>query len=253
MFSNRGARKAEGTEEDGRVSDPAGRQDVIFAKEFGLPLTAALRDPAPSDGGAGLGAQQADPPPSKRHRTRYWTIASVGALVVLAAAGITAGPGQHPRSNVSAQGKHAPAPPDSVSRTSGGSPTGSTAPGTSLTAAVGSSGFSPGAGTNGRAGSDHAPGGHVSLIGAATFTGTPASPVASGNSPGGGGGTTRSPRPAGSSNAASPVTSIVGSTVSAVGSSVTTTTSQVESSVPGAASTTGVVNTVVDTLGQTTA
>ena len=44
--------------------------------------------------------------PSKRHATRYGTIASVSALVALVAAGIMAGAGQHPRSSVSAQGKH---------------------------------------------------------------------------------------------------------------------------------------------------
>jgi hypothetical protein len=207
----------------------------------------------PTGGGAALGEEHAGAPstaPSKRRTTRHWTIATVSALVALAAAGITASSGQHPRSNVSAQGKHDTVRPDGGFHTSGAASTGSTAPGGSLTAAAGSGGLSSGTDTDGRVGSGNEPGGHVALVGPATFTGTPVSPVAPGNSPGVGGGTTGSPPPSGSTNPAAPVASAVGSAVSAVGSSVTTAASQIGSSVPAPASTTGVVNTVVNTLDQ---
>ena len=58
------------------------------------------------------------------------------------------GPSQHPRSNVSAQGKHDTARPDGGSHTSGAASTGSTAPGGSLTAAAGSGGLSSDTGTS---------------------------------------------------------------------------------------------------------
>jgi hypothetical protein len=272
--------------EGGEISDLGGREDVIFAKEFGRPLTAVplhdvedeaerglspgggrleapgmdeteVSEPplrvAPSEGGAGLGAEHAEAP-SKRPTTRYWTIASVGALAALVAAGITAGTSQHPRSNVSAQGKHDTARPDGGSHTPRAASTGPTVPGGSLTAAAGPDGLSSGTGTStktdGGLGSGTSPGGHVTLVAPATFTGTPVSPAASGNSPGGGNGTTGSPPPSGSTNPAALATSVVGSTASAVGSSVTTAASQVGSSVPAAASTSGVVNTVVNTLDQ---
>ena len=58
----------------------------------------------------------------------------------------------------------------------------------------GSAGPSSVAGTSGGPGSGNAPGGHVSLIGAATFTGAPGSPAApSGGAPSGGGGAAGSP------------------------------------------------------------
>jgi hypothetical protein len=264
------------------ISDLGGHEDMIFAKEFGRPLTAVpLRDVedeaerglspgggrleaqgmdetevsepplqvAPFEGGAALGAENADAPstaPPKRPTTRYWTIASVGALAALVAAGITAGPSQHPRSNVSAQGKHDTARPDGRSHTPYAASTGSTAPrGGGLSSGTGTS-----TSTDGGLGSGNSPGGHVTLVGPATFTGTPVSPVASGSSPGGGSGTTGSPPPSGTTNPVAPVASVVGSTASVVGSSVTTAASQVGNSVPAAASTGGVVNTVVNTLDQ---
>jgi hypothetical protein len=280
----RGTDAAEGRE----ISDLGGREDVIFAKEFGRPLTAVpLHDVedqavrglsprggrlegsgetevselplqvAPSEGGAGLGAEHADAPstaPSKRPTTRYRTIASVGALAALVAAGITAGPSQHPRSNLSAQGKHDTARPDGGSHTPRAGSTGPTVPGGSLTAAAEPGGLSSGTGastsTDGGLGSGNSPGGHVTLVGPATFTGIPVSPAASGNSPGRVNGTTGSPPLSGSINPAALPTSVVGGTASAVGSSVTTAASQVGSSVPAAASTSGVVNTVVNTIDQ---
>ena len=280
-----------GAVEAREASDLAGREHVIFAKEFGRPLsTVSLQDvdvdadaerrpsgggggpeapgmdetegPEPGllvasfEGGAGLGAQEAEAtstPPPKRPVTRYWTIASVGALAALVAAGIAAGPSQHPRSDVSAQRKHDTARPHIRSRTPRAASTGSRAPGGSLTAAAGTGGLSSGTGTTtaGGRGSGNSPGGHVTLVGPATFTGTPVSPTVSGTSPGGGGGTSGAPPTSGSTNPAAPVTSVVGSAASALGSSVTTAASQLGSSVPAAAaSTPGVVNTVVDTLDQ---
>jgi hypothetical protein len=281
--------RATGAEEAGEVSDLACRENVIFAKEFGRPLTpVSLHDVdgdaerrlsggggrpeepgteetegpepapqiAPSEGGAGLGAQEAEaastPPPPKRPVTRYWTIASVGALAALVAAGITAGPNQHPRSDISAQGRHGTARPNSRAHTPRATSTGSTAPSGALTAAAGSGGLSSGTGTStdGGRGSGNSPGGHVALVGPATFTGTPVSPTVSSTSPGGSGGTTGSPPTSGSTNPGAPVTSVVGSAASALGSTVTTAASQLGSSVPAAASTAGVVNTVVDALDQ---
>lgn len=267
----------------GGVSYPEGREDVILAKEFGRPYAVSLHEvgdeaeprlppaedgpraardnemedseqplqAAPSRGGAGLGEdhpEASSTTPSRRPTGRYWTIAFVSALAALAAAGITARAGQHPRSNVSAQGKHDSVRPDSGFHTSGAGSTGSTARGGSLTAAAGSGGLSSGTGTDVGLGSGNEPGGHVTLVGPATFTGTPVSPAAPGNSPGGGNGTTGSPPPSGSTSPAAPVESAVGSAVSAVGSSVTTAANQIGSSVPAPASTTSVENTVVNTL-----
>jgi hypothetical protein len=263
---------------DGEVSDPTGREDVILAKEFGRRLTAVPRrdvedeaerrpparddglegseqplEVAPSDGGAGLGEEHPEAPspePSRRPTGRYWTIAFVGALVALVAAGITTGAGQRPRASVSAHGEHGTALPGGGFRAPRAASTGSTPPAGSLTAAAGSGGLSSGAGTEGGLGSGNAPGGRVSLVGPATFTATPASPAASGNAGGGSGGTPGSPPPPGSTNPVAPVASALGSAVSAVGSSVTTAMSQIGGSVPAAGSTTGVVNTVVNTLDQ---
>jgi hypothetical protein len=264
----------------GGVSDP---EDVILAKEFGRALAAVslheVEDEAeprlspadgpgapsdnemeesgqplqaaPSGGGAGLGEEHPEASstaPSRRPTSRYWTIAFVSALAALAAAGITARAGQHPRSNVSAQGKHDTVRPDSGFHASGAGSAGSTAPGGSLTAAAGSGGPSSGTGADVGLGSGNEPGGHVTLVGPATFTGTPVSPAAPGNSPGGGNGTTGFPPPSGSTSPAAPVASGVGRAVSAVGSSVTTAASQIGSSVPAPASITGVENTVVNTL-----
>jgi hypothetical protein len=270
----------------GGSCDPTSREDVIFAKEFGRPLTAvSLREvddeaeprlssaedgpgaarenemeeseqplqAAPSGGGAGMGEdhpEASSTAPSRRPASRYWTIAFVSAIAALVAAGITAGAGQHPRSNASAQGKHHTVRPDSGSHTSGAGSTGSTAPGGSLAATAGSGGQSSGRGADVGLGSGNEPGGHVTLVGPATFTGTPVSPAAPGNSPGAGNGTTGSSPSSGSTSTAAPVASAVGSSVSAAGSSVTTAANQIESSVPAPASTSAVENTVVNTLDQ---
>jgi hypothetical protein len=195
-----------------------------------------------------------DPSAWRRHSSRYWTIASVSALVALVAAGITAGAGQHPRSHVAAQGRHGRTRSGGGLNTSGTAATGLAAPGGLLADAAGSAGPSSVAGTKGGGlGSGNAPGGHVTLIGPATFTGAPGSPAApSRGAPGGGGasgGAAGSPPPAGTDPAA-PVVSTVGSAVSSATSSVTTLASQIGTSVPAAASTTGAVNNAITTIDQ---
>ena len=88
-----------------RTGDDAGSRRTSDA--VGPPVAGAERGPGAkqpssvpaSDAGAALGRG----PPTillrrvERHSSRYWTIASVSALVALVAAGITAGTGQHPR------------------------------------------------------------------------------------------------------------------------------------------------------------
>ena len=195
-----------------------------------------------------------DPSAWRRHSSRYWTIASVSALVALVAAGITAGAGQHPRSHVAAQGRHGSSRSGGGGlNTSGTASTGLAAPGGLLADAAGSAGPSSVAGTKGGPGSGNAPGGHVTLIGPATFTEAPGSPAApSRGAPSGGGasgGAAGSPPPAGTDPAA-PVVSTVGSAVSSATSSVTTLASQIGTSVPAAASTTGAVDNAITTIDQ---
>ena len=214
------------------VSRPAGCEDALFAWEFDRPLTAVpsrdveggaeprrsaggggpealseetevpeqLQQVGPSGDGAPSGPEHAETPstaPSKRRATRYGTIASVTALVALVAAGIMAGAGHHARSSVSAQGKHHTTRPHSGLGSPGAASTGSTAPSGSLATAAGSGGQSSGKATETGLRAGNAPGGHVSLVGPSTFTGTPtsptASPTASGTSPGVGRGATGSP------------------------------------------------------------
>jgi hypothetical protein len=272
------------------ASYPARREDGLFAREFGRPLTAVhshdvdgegeprpwprgggpeaarVEKPEvpeqrpqvePSGGPAALGAEHAEAPstaPSNRHATRYGKIASVGALGALVAAGIMAGvgAGHHLRSSVSAQGEHNRARPQRGFHTTPGvASSGSAAPSRSLTAAAGSGGKSSGTAAHGGLAPGNAPGGQVTLVGPATFTGTPAPPAASGSSPGVGNGATGSPSPPGNVAPVAPVAPNVGSTVSAVGSTVATSAGQLGSSVPEAASTVGAVNSVVNTLDQT--
>ena len=194
-----------------RTSDAVG-SPVAGAEEARVQSRRRFRPPmrAPHPGGG---------PPTillrwRGHSSRYWTIASVSALVALVAAGVTAGTGQHPPSHVAAQGRHGRSRPGGGLNTSGAASTGLAAPGGLLADAAGSAGPSSIAGTNGGPGSGNAPGGHVTLIGPATFTGAPGSPAApSGGAPSGGGGAAGSPPPAGT-NPAAPVASTVGSAVS---------------------------------------
>ena len=264
-----------------RAADPARRADRLFGKRFGWPLTAVpsrdvegepQRELSPGGEGAeveetempeepprvepsnrvaALGPEHPESPstaPSKRHPTRYGTIASVVALGALVAAGIMAGTGHHPRSGVFAQGTHNTAPPQTAFPAPGAVSPGSVSPSGSLIAAPGSGGPSSRTAAHNGLGSGNAPGGQVTLVGPATYTRTPAPPAASGSSPGGG--TTSSPAPPGNSNPVAPSAPPDGTTVSAVGSAVATAAAQLGSSVPAAASTVGVVNGVVNTLGQ---
>jgi hypothetical protein len=281
--------RATGAMGKGGVLAFAGYEEALFAKEFHRPLTAVpvrgvegeaehrqstsgggpeaaqvdevempeqpLQE-TPSGGGAAPKAEHAEAPKpaSTRRATRFWTVASVSALVALVAAGIMAGASHHPRSNVLAQGRHNTGRPHGGLQAPGAAPAGSTAPGGSLAAADGPAGLSPGTFTDGGPGAGTAPGGHVTLVGPATFTGTPVPPAASGNAPGAGDGAIASPPPAGGTNPvapvgpAAPVASTVGNTVSAIGSSVTTATGQIASFVPATGPGVGVVNTLVNTL-----
>jgi hypothetical protein len=235
--------------------------DALWPPVAGADGTLASKQPSSvpaASAGAGLGRRAAaadDPsaPAWNRHSSRYWTIASVSALVALVVAGVTAGSGQHPRSNVAAQGRHGRSRPGGGLNTSGGASTGLAAPGGLLAAAAanGSAVTSSVANQGGRPGSGNAPGGHVTLIGPATFTGAPGSPpVPSGGAPSRGGGAAGSP-PSGGTNPAAPVASTVGSALGSAGSSVTTLASQIGTSVPAAASTTSAVNNVINTVDQT--
>jgi hypothetical protein len=269
----------------GGASYPARREDGLFAKEFGRPLTAVHshddgegepllsaggsgpeaapnEEPErpeqrpqvePSGGDAALGAEHAEASwraPSKRHGTRYGTIATVVALVALVAAGIMAGVGHHPRSSVSAQGAHNAARPHSEFQAPAAASPRSVTPSGSLTAAPGSGGQSSRSAAHSGLGSGNAPGGQVTLVGPATYTGTPAPPAASGTSPGGGSGATGSPSPPGNVAPVGPVAPNIGSTVSTAGSTVATAAGQLGSSVPAAGSTVGAVNGVVNVLDQ---
>jgi hypothetical protein len=254
------------------VAPPVGPEDMLFAEEFGGPRTVVrLHDPSdftdsmraptgdadPSNGGASGDADAETPPASwNRRSTRYWTLACVSALAALVAAGIATGSGSSHRPSIAAQGTHGAARQGSGYHTSGPDTTRPTAPGGNGTGATGSGSLSPGVEVAGTHGSSAAPGGHVSLTGAATYTGAPGSPGASSGGSGGGGGRPGSPSPAGGSNPVAPIAplapvgSTVGSTVSALGTSVTTAASQVGSSVPAAASTTAAVSNVISTVDQ---
>ena len=276
----------------GDVAAPLmGPEDVLFAQEFGRPRSVVrLHDPSdvtdptltpsgdalgaawtgdtgeseprpqadPSDDGAPVGDADAETEPASGNRrsTRYWTLACVCALAALLAAGVSAGSGSSHRPSIAAQGAHGAARQGREYHTTGPATTGPTAPAGNGGGASGSGPFARGAALAGTDSSSNAPGGHVSLSGAATYTGVPGSPAgSSGGSAGRGGGAggAGSPSPGGGSNPVAPtapLTSTVGSTVSALGSSVTTAASQVGASVPAAASTTGAVSNVVTEVDQ---
>ena len=206
-----------------------------------------LLEPDKAGGGAGLGERRATASagaPRRRESTRYWTMAALSALVALVVAGVTSGTGQHRAPSTSAQMKQGPTRPQSGFHTPGAAAMGPTGPG-SLNGEVGSgaplSGLSSVA--TGRTG--EAPGGHVTLIGAATTTGAAASST-TGGSPSGG--TTGTPPPSGGSNPVTPVAASVGSTVGSVGASVTSLANQVASEVPAVAPATNVASNAVGTV-----
>jgi hypothetical protein len=286
VFRSRHFGRAAGAMGGRRVSGADVREDALFAKEFGRPLTAVPsrgmegeREPRllagkgrheatrrqetevpeqprqvePSGGGAGSGPELAEARsagPSNRRTPRYGMIASITALAALVAAGVMAGADHHPRSAVSAQGKHDTAHPHSGEPNPGPASAGPTAPSGSLTASAGSGGPSSGGPTIPGLRSGTAPTGRVSLVGPATYSVTPGSPAASVGSPGTGNSATGSPPAPGNTSPAPPVASAVGSAVSAVGSSAAAAAGQLGSSVPAAATATGVANSIVNTLDQ---
>jgi hypothetical protein len=209
-------------------------------------------------------------PPWKRQSNRYWTIAAFSAVVALVVAGVTAGTAQHGPSNKSAQGAHGTAGPHGLIAPPGTVSTGPTAPG-SLTGAIGSGALALGTRSAGARKAGNEPGGHVTLTGAASVTGTLSSPGGGspgGSSPGGGspgggsaGGGSSGVSPGSSgSNPVSPVAAGVGNTVASVGTSVTGVANQLGSTVPAAAPATnaatsavsGVLDSVDQAVGATT-
>jgi hypothetical protein len=287
VFRSRHFGRAAGAMGGRRISGADVREDALFAKEFGRPVTAVPsrgvegeREPRllaskgrhgatrsqetevpeqprqvePSGGGAGSGSGHAEARsagPSSRRTPRYGMIASITALAALVAAGVMAGVDHHPRSAVSAQGKHDTAHPRSGEPNPGPASAGPTASSGSPTASAGSGGSSSGGPTNPGLRSGAVPTGRVSLVGPATYSVTPGSPAASGGSPGSGNSATASPPAPGNAGPAAPDASAAGSAVSAVGASVAAATGQLGSSVPAAATATGVANSIVNTLDQT--
>jgi hypothetical protein len=234
------------------------RSEDTTTEEGSQPADARHADPRPamppprktgtvtSGGGGALGEggmAASDEPARKRQASRYWTIAALSGVVALVVAGVTAGTDEDAPSNRTAQGAHGTARSHAGLRPAAApSATGPNAPG-SFTGSVGSGALALGPPSVGASGSRTAPGGHVSLIGAATTTGT--LPV-SGGSPGGGG-AGASPGSAGS-NPVAPVGAGVGATVTTVGSTVTSLAGQLGTAVPTAAPVTSAVSGVLDTV-----
>lgn len=247
----RGGEAGEGAGPSIRPADAAVSADTRPPRSAEPELAGALVGVAH----AGEGAVSSSGPP-KRETNTYRAIAALSAVAALVAAGVTSGVGQHRPPSVSAQGHRSPARSHQESSPSGSAATdtAAAAAGGSLVDAAGSGAPSPAVHpgrSSGSSGPGSAPGGHVTLIGAATPSGTPsASPTApSGGSPTGTGGTPGFPPPSGGGNPTAPTATSVGSTVAAAGASVTTVTDQVGSSIPGTASVTSAVGIVVDGLG----
>jgi hypothetical protein len=240
---------------DGAGAARLSREQVAPSRALDAGLMSERQTETASSGG-GVAAGEKDAavsaePPWRRQSGRYRTIAAFSALAALVVAGVTAGTGQHGPSNRSAQRAHRTVRPHS-----GAASTAPSAPG-SLTGAVGSGALALGTKSAGGRGSSNDPGGHVTLGGAATTTGS--LPAPSGGSRGASGG---SPGATGSggSNPAAPVAAGVGSTVANVGSSVTGLANQLGSAVPTAVPATstvsgavsGVLNSVDQTVDATT-
>lgn len=247
-------RSGENGEGDGssiQPPDAAVSADAPFAAGAEPELPSALVGMGHGDEGA-----QSSAGPPKRETNKYWAIAALSAVAALVAAGVTSGAGQHGLPSISAQAHRPHARPHHGSSPSGPASTGTAAAaGGSLVDAAGSGAPSSAVHSgrpSGSSGSASAPGGHVTLIGAATTTGTPiGSPTASsGGSPAGTVGNPGSPPPSGGGNPVAPVATSVGSTVTAVGASVATVANQVGGSIPGTSSVTNAVGTVFDNLGQ---
>jgi hypothetical protein len=263
------------SESAGAGPDTAGRsaafQESIFRREFGhgTHATAPLlrsgeragSNRRPPDDVVPAGSAVVPPPreaqlappstPRKHDSNRYWAIAALCAAVALVAAGVTSGAGQHGPPAVSAQGHGTTGRPHHGVSPSGATSTGTgVVPGGSPVAAAGSAAPSLTAVHPGKSSaSGNAPGGHVTLIGAATTNGTPVT-ASPGGSPTGTGGTPGSPPPPSGGNPVAPVATTVGSTVTAVGASITTVANQVGNSVPGTASVTNTVGSFVGEVGQ---
>jgi hypothetical protein len=235
------------------ATDAVSRQ-VAPASTLDAALMAGHYSEAASSGGGeargGNGAAVSAGPPWKRQSGRYWTIAALSAVVALVVAGVTAGDAHHGPSSKSAQGAHGAVRPHGGAGTPDTGPIGPTAPG-SLTGAIGAGVLalqSPPAGAHGPG---NKPGGHVTLSGAATTTGTPSSTV--GGSPRGGSpgsGSSGASPGSGGSNPVAPVAAGVGTTVGTVGTSVTGLANQLGSAVPATTPATSAVSGVLASVDQ---
>ena len=197
--------------------------------------------------------------PSKPPNNGFRTAAVVSgvAAAALVVAGVTSGAGQHPSPVVSAQGKHTTGRLHGGSRSSAGgaSPGTAAAGGAALTGAPGarwSLATLISSRTRRALGAGGAPGGHVSISGAATTTGgavpAPVTPPASGST--GSAGSPPAP-PSTGGNPGTPAGLPVENTVTGVVTSVTDAADQLGASVPAAASTTGALGNVVGGVDQT--
>jgi hypothetical protein len=236
---------------DRHRDDDTGARDALSRRVApATALDAALlperqSEAASSGGGGALGANTAAvaaDPPWKRQSGRYWTIAAFSAVVALVVAGVTAGHAQHGPSSTSAQSARGTVRPHEKISTPTAAPTGPTTPG-SLTGSIGTGVLALGKPSAGARGSGNEPGGHVTLIGAATTTG--ARPAPGGGSPGGG--SSGASSGSGGSNPVTPVAAGVGNTV---GTSVTGVVNQLGSTVPAAAPATSAVSSVLDSVDQ---
>ena len=205
-----------------RAADSARRGDRLFGKRFGRPLTAVpSRDvegeararalagredrtarveetevpeepPTCRALGSRCGAGIRSTPRRHRRHRRNDTPLGTGRSPLSSRSARSSPPGSWRERvtirgpSVSAQGTHNTAPAaERHFQAPGAVSPGSAAPSGSLTAAPGSGGPSSRTAAHNGLGSGNAPGGQVTLVGPATYTGTPAPPAASGSSPAG--------------------------------------------------------------------
>ena len=217
------------------------RQSAMLAQALDKRLMPERRpEQASSGGGAVLGeaavAVSAEPL-RRRQSSRYWTFASVSALVAVVVAGATAGDGRPRPVHAAAQGQHATERRQDELSTSGAATADPTDPG-APSGAMGSGVLALSPPPAGPSLSGNEPRVHVTSSGAATTTGPPP------------------PSSPQQSSTGAPVAAGFGSDVPAVGSSVTGLASQVGSAVPAAAPATdagsGAINAVDRTAQATT-
>jgi hypothetical protein len=230
------------------LSDPP-FEDVLHSARAGRSLTLVAPLPSGALVGIAMPAEDAAVTPldtRRPERNRYRAVAAVSgiAAAALVVAGITSGTVQQRPSEVSAQGARLSGAGSAVP----GGPT----PTATLSAAAGDGAGSSVLGSDSPLTAGNASGGHVTLSGPATTSGTavPSPTVASGGVPTGGGGAPGSPPPPPASGGpVTPVTTSVG----AAGTLVTAVADQLGSSVPSTAPTASGAATVMGGIDQTVA